>query len=60
MNLAANLRPKNFTEFVGQEHLAGEQAILRRIIKSKLLFRLFSGDRRAAAKPLCLYYRQRN
>jgi putative ATPase len=38
MNLAANLRPKNFTEFVGQEHLANEQAILRRIIKSQAPF----------------------
>jgi putative ATPase len=40
MNLAANLRPKNFSEFVGQEHLAGEQAILRRIIKSNAPFSL--------------------
>jgi putative ATPase len=40
MNLAANLRPKNFSEFVGQEHLAGEQAILRRIIKSEAPFSL--------------------
>ena len=35
MNLAANLRPKNFSEFVGQEHLSGDQAILRRIIKAQ-------------------------
>jgi len=40
MNLAANLRPKNFTEFVGQEHLAGEQAVLRRIIKAQTPFSL--------------------
>jgi len=40
MNLAANLRPKNFSEFVGQEHLAGEQAILRRIIKAEAPFSL--------------------
>ena len=40
MNLAANLRPKNFQEFVGQEHLAGEQAILRRIIKAQTPFSL--------------------
>jgi putative ATPase len=40
MNLAANLRPKNFSEFVGQEHLAGEQAILRKIIKSNSPFSL--------------------
>jgi putative ATPase len=40
MNLAATIRPRNFTEFVGQEHLAGEQAILRRIIKSQAPFSL--------------------
>jgi putative ATPase len=40
MNLAANLRPKNFTDFVGQEHLAGEQAVLRRIIKAQTPFSL--------------------
>ena len=40
MNLAANLRPKNFQEFVGQEHLSGEQAILRKIIKSQTPFSL--------------------
>lgn len=40
MNLAARVRPQNFEEFVGQEHLAGEQAILRRIIKSQAPFSL--------------------
>jgi putative ATPase len=40
MNLALKLRPKNFSEFVGQEHLAGEQAILRRIIKAQAPFSL--------------------
>jgi len=40
MNLAANLRPKNFSEFVGQEHLSGDQAILRRIIKAQTPFSL--------------------
>jgi len=40
MNLAANLRPKNFTEFVGQEHLSGDQAILKRIIKAQTPFSL--------------------
>ena len=40
MNLAFRLRPKNFTEFVGQEHLANDQAILRRIIKSQAPFSL--------------------
>lgn len=40
MNLAYRLRPQNFEEFVGQEDLAGENAILRRIIKSEAPFSL--------------------
>jgi len=40
MNLAFRLRPQNFEEFVGQEHLAGEQAVLRRIIKAQAPFSL--------------------
>jgi putative ATPase len=40
MNLAFRLRPQNFSEFVGQEHLAGDQAIVRRIIKSQAPFSL--------------------
>jgi putative ATPase len=40
MNLAFRLRPKNFSEFVGQEHLSGDQAILKRIIKSQAPFSL--------------------
>lgn len=40
MNLAYRLRPQNFEEFVGQEDLAGENAIVRRIIKSQAPFSL--------------------
>jgi putative ATPase len=40
MNLAYSLRPQNFTDFVGQEHLAGEKAVLRRIIKAQTPFSL--------------------
>ncbi len=40
MNLAYRLRPQNFQEFVGQKDLAGENAILRRIIKSQAPFSL--------------------
>ncbi len=40
MNLAYRLRPQNFQEFVGQEDLAGENAILRRMIKSEAPFSL--------------------
>ncbi len=40
MNLAYRLRPTNFEEFVGQKDLAGENAIVRRIIKSQAPFSL--------------------
>jgi putative ATPase len=40
MNLAFRLRPQNFADFVGQEHLSGDQAILRRIIKAQSPFSL--------------------
>ncbi len=40
MNLAFRLRPQNFNEFVGQKDLAGENAIVRRIIKSDAPFSL--------------------
>ena len=40
MNLAYRLRPQTFTEFVGQKDLAGENAIVRRIIKSESSFSL--------------------
>ena len=40
MNIAYRLRPQTFTEFVGQKDLAGENAIVRRIIKSESSFSL--------------------
>ncbi len=40
MNLAFRLRPTTFAEFVGQKDLAGENAIVRRIIKSEAPFSL--------------------
>lgn len=40
MNLAFRLRPTNFAEFVGQKDLAGENSIIRRIIKSQTPFSL--------------------
>jgi len=36
--LAAKIRPKNLKEFVGQEHLVGENKPLRRAIEEKRLF----------------------
>ncbi len=38
MNLAFRMRPQNFDEFVGQEHLVGHNKILRKVINNKKLF----------------------
>ncbi len=44
MPLAARMRPRNFAEFVGQEHLVGEGRVLRRCIDAdKLPSLLFWG-----------------
>jgi putative ATPase len=40
MNLAYNLRPRNFEEFVGQVHLTGNEGVIKRIIKSNIPFSL--------------------
>ena len=40
MNLAYRMRPQTFTEFVGQKDLAGDNSIVRRIIKSGSSFSL--------------------
>ncbi len=40
MNLAFRMRPQKFEEFVGQKDLAGENAILRRVIKTDAPFSL--------------------
>jgi len=37
MPLAARMRPRNFAEFVGQEHLVAENRVLRRCIESDQL-----------------------
>ena len=36
--LAARLRPRTLDEFVGQEHIIGEDRLLRRAIKADRLF----------------------
>jgi len=36
--LAARMRPRNFTEFIGQEHIIGEGKLLRRAIETDRLF----------------------
>jgi len=40
MNLAYNLRPRNFKEFVGQTHITNESGVIRNIIKSNISFSL--------------------
>lgn len=40
MNLAYNLRPRNFEEFVGQKHLTSDEGVIKRIIKSQIPFSL--------------------
>lgn len=40
MNLAYNLRPRSFNEFVGQNHITGENGVVKRIIKSNISFSL--------------------
>ena len=35
--LAARMRPRNFDEYVGQDHLAGESKILRRLVEAQQL-----------------------
>jgi putative ATPase len=38
MNLAYRMRPRNLSEFVGQEHLVGKGKIIRKMIESDQLF----------------------
>ena len=40
MNLAYNLRPKNFNEFVGQKHITDDDSVIKKIIKSNIPFSL--------------------
>lgn len=40
MNLAFNLRPQNFEEFVGQDHITSDNGLIRRIIKAGNSFSL--------------------
>ncbi len=40
MNLAYNLRPENFEEFVGQKHITADNGLIKRIIKADTSFSL--------------------
>lgn len=49
--LPERMRPRNFDEFVGQEHILGSERMLRRAIAADRLPSLILWGRRAAAKP---------
>ncbi len=49
--LAEQLRPQTLDEYIGQEHLVGEGAILRRALDSgRIPSMIFFGDRLVSAK----------
>ena len=50
--LAERMRPKTLDEYIGQKHLVGEGAVLRRMIEAGRILRLFCGDRREWGRPL--------
>ena len=43
--LAERLRPKNLDEYIGQEHLVGPEAVLRRMMREKFRLSFFGGLR---------------
>ena len=49
--LAERMRPKTLDEYIGQKHLVGEGAVLRRMIEAGGFLRLFCGDRRESERP---------
>ena len=49
--LAARLRPRDLSEFVGQSHLLGEGKVLRRLIESDRVSSMIFWDRPVWAKP---------
>ena len=49
--LAERLRPRTLDDYIGQEHLVGEGAVLRRMIDSGRIASFYPlGDHRAWAK----------
>ena len=48
--LAERLRPRTLDDYIGQEHLVGEGAVLRRMIDSGRIASFILGDHRAWAK----------
>lgn len=50
--LAERLRPQTLDDYIGQKHLVGPDAVLRKMIDSGRISSLFYGDRRVSAKRL--------
>lgn len=50
--LAERLRPKNLDEYIGQEHLVGPGAVLRRMIDGEKFRLSFFGGLRVLEKQL--------
>ena len=42
--LAETMRPKTLDDYIGQKHLVGEGAVLRKMIDAGRIFPLFYGD----------------
>ena len=52
--LAERMRPRSLADYVGQKHLVGEGAVLRKMIDAGRISSLFSGDLREWARLLWL------
>lgn len=48
--LAERLRPRTLDDYIGQEHLVGEGAVLRRMIDSGRIASFILGDHQAWAR----------
>lgn len=49
--LAERMRPKTLDEYIGQKHLVGEGAVLRRMIDAGRISSFIYGDLREWGKP---------
>ena len=49
--LAERMRPKTLDEYIGQKHLVGEGAVLRRMIEAGRISSFICGDRRESERP---------
>ena len=49
--LAERMRPKTLDEYIGQKHLVGEGAVLRRMIEAGRISSFILWDRRESERP---------